>query len=141
MNAQGARATAQAMIRPVSKKGMGGAPCWRRADDPSHDKTPVWLSAETGSELFLREVGFEPTGPSVAGTGPTRLVHGRQRPVGLRPIGHGRAHGGRVPPDDLAAIERLEVLGHPVRDTLPLNRHHAASIVDLIGTRTPCALA
>jgi hypothetical protein len=27
-------------------------------------------------------------------------------------------------PDDLVAIERLEVLGHPVRDALPLNRHH-----------------
>jgi hypothetical protein len=29
MNAHGARATAQAMIKPVSKKGMVGAPCWR----------------------------------------------------------------------------------------------------------------
>src|SRR5687768_277564 len=26
-------------------------------------------------------------------------------------------------PHDLVAIERLEVLGHPVRDALPLNRH------------------
>jgi hypothetical protein len=38
------------------------------------------------------------------------------------------------PPDDLVAVERPEVLGQPVRDALPLNRHYVASIMDVLGT-------